>query len=315
MRNKLISLLVLVNIFMWPLACTREDESDSSSFVRIRMPNTLNYPNSNVSFAVDPGGWSPTDPTTLGDILCYAVAVSGPDEIMNKYDCTQIDGTVVMNPSLFGGPVIPDDTIAMEVPSGVERTFHIIGFGADSLADCLGFTLTGIPLREKLSAPHIIGEKTVDLVPGDVDIDIDISMSNAVKFNQCTGPYLNPDPAEVLISEDPIYDYGDKATGSFTDKIFTLYNDGGSMATELSEVGLAAPYSLKGGTWPGTGGTCTDQLGSSLTCSIVVTYAPAVTGVPTDTIEVQYYDGYETTSSTRNLTAIASARRAAQHYW
>lgn len=308
MKNYILRILIFISAIL-AVSCSREGvDKGKNAVVRLRMPSPVSSSGGVVSFAInDPGGWSPTDPVTLSDILCYVVAVSGPEDLMQKYTCSQVDGTPVMNATYFGGPALPDDVISMSIPSGSARTFHIIGIAATTVNDCLNFTITGTPLREEVAAPHIIGEKTVDLVPGELDLNVEISMTGAVKFNSCTGPYFNPDPAVIVISDGPTYDYGDHAVGSSTDYTFTLENKGGSAATGLSETGLASPYSLKGGSWPGTGGTCGASLDTSLTCTIVVTYAPLIVGTPTDTITVSYNDGYAAATSTRAVQAIASA--------
>jgi hypothetical protein len=56
----------------------------------------------------------------------------------------------------------------------------------------------------------------------------------------------------------------------------TLTNTGEEAAADLSETGLEAPFSIKGGTFPGTGGTCTGSLAGGASCQIVVEYAPTV---------------------------------------
>ena len=66
--------------------------------------------------------------------------------------------------------------------------------------------------------------------------------------------------------------------------------------------GLLPPYEYKGGAYPGVGGTCAGSLASGSACTIIVTYSPAVVGVDTDTIELDYFDGVNTQTSLRDLT-------------
>ena len=49
--------------------------------------------------------------------------------------------------------------------------------------------------------------------------------------------------------------------------------------------GLSAPFSYKGGTYPGTGGTCAATLAAAGTCTVVVTYAPVTVAGTFDTID------------------------------
>ena len=76
-------------------------------------------------------------------------------------------------------------------------------------------------------------------------------------------------------------------------------------ATGLADgAGLAAPYTWKGASFPGTGGTCNDgnltiAEGSS---TIAVTYSPTGAGPHNDTILVDYNDGSVTQTASRAVT-------------
>src|SRR5690606_36470911 len=83
-------------------------------------------------------------------------------------------------------------------------------------------------------------------------------------------------------------------------------NDGGLPATTMADgLGLVAPFSFKGGSYPGTGGDCGAGLGIGATCNIVVTYAPAATGAHSDTIVIDYYDGLTNQQATRDVQGSA----------
>ncbi|HMN68444.1 MAG TPA: choice-of-anchor D domain-containing protein, partial [Bdellovibrionales bacterium] len=113
--------------------------------------------------------------------------------------------------------------------------------------------------------------------------------------------------AALAISDGPTYDYGTRPTGSSTDKSFTITNTGGTPATLMLGTGLAAPYSFKGGSYPGTGGTCAATLNPSSTCSVVITYAPATTGTHADALEMNYDNGLSAVMSSRPITALGVA--------
>src|SRR6185437_10827562 len=87
--------------------------------------------------------------------------------------------------------------------------------------------------------------------------------------------------AVVTISNAPLFDYGTQPLGSNNDQTFTLSNTGGVPATSLAGAGLSAPFSFKGGSYPGSGGTCVGSLANGATCTIVVTYSPTVSGLQT----------------------------------
>lgn len=63
------------------------------------------------------------------------------------------------------------------------------------------------------------------------------------------------------------------------DLTITFANAGGVNALVGSPTTLSGPFSYKGGSWPGTGGTCTSSipsgsLATDTTCTIVLTFAP-----------------------------------------
>lgn len=114
-------------------------------------------------------------------------------------------------------------------------------------------------------------------------------------------------PAALSISDAATYDYGSRTIGTTTDHSFTITNSGGSTATAMSANALAAPYSYKGGIYPGTGGNCGTTLGSSATCTIIATFSPVASGAFPDTLDVTYHDGLTTTNTTRPITGTGGS--------
>ena len=116
-------------------------------------------------------------------------------------------------------------------------------------------------------------------------------------------------PANLTISDSTPYDFGSIATGGMMDKTFTVANTGGVPATTIAVTGLSAPFTFKGGTFPGSGGTCAASLNAGLNCTVVVTYAPTAVGTLTATMAVGYNDGVTTQSVTRGVkgTGVAPA--------
>ncbi|MCA9324548.1 choice-of-anchor D domain-containing protein, partial [Candidatus Saccharibacteria bacterium] len=114
------------------------------------------------------------------------------------------------------------------------------------------------------------------------------------------------DPALVVIDQGPTYDFGVVTVNDTIDHTFNVENQGGFQATLMAGSGLAAPYSFKGGAYPGTGGTCGTDLAVSGSCTIIITLYPTATGTYNDTILIDYDDGAVTQQATRDLTAIAN---------
>jgi len=118
----------------------------------------------------------------------------------------------------------------------------------------------------------------------------------------------NP-PALLTLSETDPYDYGNVTQGSSSVHTFELSNSGGVAATAIAEVGLTAPFQFVGGTFPGTGGTCSSTLTVSSTCDLVIEFAPTGTGFSSTTIDISYDSGAGALNATRDIqgTGIAPA--------
>ena len=92
-----------------------------------------------------------------------------------------------------------------------------------------------------------------------IDINYDNGVGAVVSSRDVTGTGANP--AVLAISDGPTYDYGNVTVGATATQTFTVDNTGGVIATSLADgLGLAAPYTFLGGTYPGTGGTCATTL-------------------------------------------------------
>ncbi|HEY8271116.1 MAG TPA: hypothetical protein VIG33_09540 [Pseudobdellovibrionaceae bacterium] len=79
--------------------------------------------------------------------------------------------------------------------------------------------------------------------------------------------------------------------GSSMDKTITITNtssSGVSLGTMTITGGQAAEYTFKGGTYPGTGGTCTGYISPSGTCTVVVTFTPAAINGRYASLNVNY---------------------------
>ncbi len=124
-----------------------------------------------------------------------------------------------------------------------------------------------------------------------------LSVSAPVGVFACSKKEEKKSPASLTMvveggSDAQNYEFGAVAQGQKKDVTIVISNTGEESATALSETGLEAPFTLKGGTFPGTGGTCTDTLAGGASCNVVVEYAPTVpvyTAVPhTDAVVFSY---------------------------
>jgi hypothetical protein len=127
---------------------------------------------------------------------------------------------------------------------------------------------------------------------------------------RCSQPYPRPTPlprAALNVSDGATFVFGTVAVGGTMDKTLTLTNNGGTSATELWGSGVAAPFSFKGGAFPGTGGTCSTTLAASATCTFIITFSPTTIATFNDTVDISYFDGVVYQSASRNLTGTAVA--------
>jgi len=108
-------------------------------------------------------------------------------------------------------------------------------------------------------------------------------------------------PADLVISDAPLYDFGQRAIGSQMNHSLTVTNNGGVTATAMNGPGLVAPLDYLGGVYPGTGGDCGLTLAAAATCTLVVNYAPVTLGAHNDTIDIAYFDGLTPQTSSRDL--------------
>ena len=117
--------------------------------------------------------------------------------------------------------------------------------------------------------------------------------------------------APALLSLTPAgatYDFGTVAQNASVDETFTVMNGGGVAATSIQAVAPSSPFSFKGGSYPGTTGTCGSQLSSLSSCTVVVTFHPTSSGAATgSSFSLQYSDGATSHSTGKSLAGAATA--------
>jgi len=103
-------------------------------------------------------------------------------------------------------------------------------------------------------------------------------------------------PAVLSITDGASYSYGNSVVPVTVEHTFTLSNGVGATATTLTSVAPVAPFAFKGGTYPGTGGTCNTSLDPSTTCTIVVVFTPLAVGSFASSVGWTYFDQMSTQS-------------------
>lgn len=112
--------------------------------------------------------------------------------------------------------------------------------------------------------------------------------------------------AVLNISDGAVYSFGSVLVGSNADKTFTVTNTGSLGASAMSGSGLLDPYTFKGGSYPGTMGTCGTILAASASCTMVVNFAPTIAGSANDTIDLSYNNGFGMQVAQRTLTGAGT---------
>lgn len=182
-----------------------------------------------------------------------------------------------------------------EAVTGVAIGDFVISNGSASNFNAISTTVYEIDVT-----PAGAGIVTVDI---GASVAVDAAGNNNTAATQLTRTFLPP--AVLAFADTSTHDYGTVNVGSTADLSILVTKSGSANATSISEVGLAAPFAFKGGSYPGTGGTCGATI--SANCTIVVTFTPTANGVRSDTIQINYNDGAVTRSITKGLTGTGLA--------
>jgi hypothetical protein len=116
-------------------------------------------------------------------------------------------------------------------------------------------------------------------------------------------------PALLSLSDGPTYDFGGTKAGTSQNKMITLTNSGGVSAIAITAPNLAAPYSFKGGSFPGTGGTCGPTLTTGSSCTMVVSFSPTVGGTSSGTVVINYFNGVSIPSASISVMGTGGPDR------
>lgn len=142
-----------------------------------------------------------------------------------------------------------------------------------------------------------IGQKSAALVLG---------------YNSCTGirtisqTLAGQGIVRLTLNPAPTIDFGLIEQSQPKDQTVTITNPAAVSVDAVKGTGLTPPFSFKGGSWPGTGGTCSNQLGPNQSCTAVITFAPTQPGTSNSTLLVSnIYAGLTTDSAPSTLSGGA----------
>lgn len=161
--------------------CTRAEEE--SSRLQLKVPDKIANHMFQVGTYSATSPWGLAQPTTLTEIDCYAIFLTPTNGAANT--CYDANNYEVAKLSGLYGLYSAGSVITIDVPSGAERTVSILAFNsAGSCNKTLASNFNSI----HYSAPLIVGKKDVVFTPGDVNVNINISLTNAATIETCKGP-------------------------------------------------------------------------------------------------------------------------------
>lgn len=112
-------------------------------------------------------------------------------------------------------------------------------------------------------------------------------------------------PASLKLAGSSPADFGVSTIGIKTVKEILVENTGGKAATNLN-YSLSGNFSFQGGVFPGSGGTCGQELAGKSSCSVVVSHIPSLVGADSSNLVVGYNNGLSEVVSNLKLQASAS---------
>lgn len=111
--------------------------------------------------------------------------------------------------------------------------------------------------------------------------------------------------ALLSIAGAPAVAFNAVVGGVADEQVISIDNGGDGAATALAST-LSAPFSFKGGSYPGTGGSCGAALAAGGNCTVVVQFAPAAAGEQRGTLSLSHHDGQREQRAERALVGAAA---------
>lgn len=185
--GKILIITLSVVLFM---GCERAKKAEVTT-LNIQLPEAPQASSSGKVSAMA-GSPEPTGFSGAAPINCYLVAAGGPEESMSKNKCFSRNNVNTSlgerKVGLFVGAAPAGGTVAIDVPSGSNRSVYVVGFHAPDLTYCRSFKEYGFP-EGSMSHPYLLGEKTgLEMKAGEtMDLPINVDFV-ANKVIDCTGP-------------------------------------------------------------------------------------------------------------------------------
>lgn len=181
---------------------------------------------------------------------------------------------------------------ATSVASSLSGPFSFAGGGYPGTGgDCNSNVVAGSSCQIAVTfSPSILG-----LLSGTLTLSYNNGMGVTTATKDLEGTGVNP--AILSITDVTVNDFGSVVLGSSANLTFTVNNSGGSPANSMTPSGLAAPFSL-------SGGSCTTTLPAGDSCSLIVEFSPSSGGLHTDALVLDYNNGLTPQTTSRAIQGI-----------
>lgn len=108
--------------------------------------------------------------------------------------------------------------------------------------------------------------------------------------------------ALLSVSDRPTYDFGFVPIDSESIKVFTVTNIGRLPASQMTgSYLLSINFNFRGGSYPGTSGTCSTSLEPTKSCTLEISFIPKYEGTFQDTVRLMYHNGENLTSTSEPI--------------
>lgn len=260
------------------------------------------------------GAWtvSGLNVSGLADSATVLVTANHTDAAGNT--ATQAASNVLKDATAPGVALSTTAPATFSTPSIVVRATFTEGVTGVSLAQFAvtnasksGFVTISSTTYEFTLTPAADGFVSVNYGGGQVTDNVGNDNTAAAALSRT---YLSP--AVLTFASPTSYDFGTIPVGGSAEVTMLINKTGGPTAISVTGLVLSSPFSYKGGSYPGTGGSCGATISSD--CSIVLVYAPTSSGTQSTSVTIQYNNGGGTTSVSRSLSGTGQIITATHAY-
>lgn len=182
-RFALITVLAISSILT---ACQRPKQDTATVSIQIPKRTVSSHKSAsqsvraqNVAFE-----WGESYPSSIDEVNCYAIMVSGEGVSGNGKTCSNYGGAQVLSGQIFSGFHKPGQVIQLDIEPGPARSLTVVGLKARAGVECPNGLEAGFNKKD-YSAPVVIGSRYQSIVAGENQVSIEISLNNPQYIFNC----------------------------------------------------------------------------------------------------------------------------------